>query len=835
MPRRINHRFLLFFAVIFIFLPSHSQLQAEEQAVVEQLNAAQHQQQLDLIETYQWTNSLPRDLVDLQADIGKLTDIKKLDGQLPDIERKIEELAWKETSLKSDPNLTFHAINFFEAELGRIRDRIRRIDIPLQDNIATLEAWHKKWRETEKKLQTTTERLSTEFESGEMFPEIQVLSDNIATGKELIQFHLKANLLAGQEIGQAQTRIYEMTRTAAVLMTEMNATRTQQTSPSMLSAEFYRAISGKNFSQAQQSFQLFVNTQLNQLKQHAGLVAAGLLIVAFLTLLIYLSKSLVKPSMIWSDFAGRPVVTAVFVFSLIFSLVKSFSSSLQFPPDWDMLMYLPLLVSAGILSEYLFKAKWQASIVKNLLIYFGLTIIITLINLPSVLLYLIVFYLSVSLFIFYLIQLIRHRSAFTGKWKLLSVLFWFIFPLVIIIAGIGGYDQLAVVLFGRILAFISITLTIRLMLLLLSGFLELLLNNSPWKLIRDNAATIVRQVTPLLALLHFILWMIAVLVIVWVYPTNNAAFEALSSFRIEFFSFSITPEGILAIILIAYITLLVSRALRAFLLQQLLPYHGVEKGVQISIARLVHYAILTVGFLILLKAMGFGMSQITILGGALGVGIGFGLQAIVNNFVSGLILLFERPIKVGDMIDVGNQVGEVKELGLSATTVQTFDNAEVVIPNSQLISTNVTNWTLAEKKIRVKIPVGVAYGSDVSEVLRILLACADANPMVLSTPKPAALFLAFGASSLDFELRVWIADFNDKLIVLSELNQDIEAEFDAAGIEIPFPQTDLHLRSIDQDAADKLHRIKTQSEKEPVPSTDGEKKEKEHANNHSDR
>lgn len=209
--------------------------------------------------------------------------------------------------------------------------------------------------------------------------------------------------------------------------------------------------------------------------------------------------------------------------------------------------------------------------------------------------------------------------------------------------------------------------------------------------------------------------------------------------------------------------------------------------------------------------LGFGLSQITILGGALGVGIGFGLQAIVNNFVSGLILLFERPIKVGDMIEIGMEVGEVKELGLRATIVQTFDNAEVVIPNSELITGRVTNWTLSEKRVRVKLPVGVAYGTDISAVLKILLSCADANPMVLTKPEPKALFLAFGASSLDFELRVWIPDFAEGLVVRSELNQDIEAEFDLAGIEIPFPQTDLHLRSIDEKAIKVLNRTHEQS------------------------
>ncbi|PIE60284.1 MAG: mechanosensitive ion channel protein MscS, partial [Desulfobulbus propionicus] len=234
----------------------------------------------------------------------------------------------------------------------------------------------------------------------------------------------------------------------------------------------------------------------------------------------------------------------------------------------------------------------------------------------------------------------------------------------------------------------------------------------------------------------------------------------------------------------------------AILLQEVLPRYYVEKGTRISITRLVHYTVVTVGFLITLKVLGFDLKQITILGGALGIGIGFGLQAIVTNFASGLILLFERPIKVGDTIQVGTDLGEVKNLGLRATIIQTFDNAEIVVPNSDLITGQVTNWTLAERRVRVKVSVGVAYGSDVAKVLEILKSCASEHPLVLSTPAPTAVLLNFGASSLDFQLRCWIPEFLQKIKVLSELNQAIEEEFSANGIEIPFQQTDLHIKSV---------------------------------------
>ena len=256
--------------------------------------------------------------------------------------------------------------------------------------------------------------------------------------------------------------------------------------------------------------------------------------------------------------------------------------------------------------------------------------------------------------------------------------------------------------------------------------------------------------------------------------------------------------------LVFYGALIISKAVQALLLKNVLPRYKAEKGVQLSITRLAHYAIISIGFVVMLRVLGFKLNQLTLLGGALGIGVGFGLQAIVNNFASGLILLFERPIKVGDTIQVGTEWGEVKQLGLRATIIQTFDNAEIVVPNSDLITGQVTNWTLGDRRVRVKIPVGVAYGTDVSKVMEILISCGNANPMVLSNPKPAALFLAFGASSLDFELRVWIPEFLDKMQVLSDLNQDIDNEFALHNIEIPFPQSDLHLRTIDEAAANKM-------------------------------
>jgi small-conductance mechanosensitive channel len=205
-----------------------------------------------------------------------------------------------------------------------------------------------------------------------------------------------------------------------------------------------------------------------------------------------------------------------------------------------------------------------------------------------------------------------------------------------------------------------------------------------------------------------------------------------------------------------------------------------------------------VGFSLALLALGFEFTKLTIMVSALGVGIGFGLQSVVNNFVSGLILLFERPVRVGDYIELGGNWAEVKNIGLRATTVQTLEQADVILPNADLVTNPVTNWTLSNRRVRVTVPVGVAYGSDVTLVMETLIACAKASPKVANTPAPQVLFLKFGDNSLDFELRVWVWDAEERLRVKSELHQAIDRSFREAKIEIAFPQRDLHLRSLDE-------------------------------------
>jgi small-conductance mechanosensitive channel len=249
---------------------------------------------------------------------------------------------------------------------------------------------------------------------------------------------------------------------------------------------------------------------------------------------------------------------------------------------------------------------------------------------------------------------------------------------------------------------------------------------------------------------------------------------------------------------VLYGSFVASWIIQKLLMDETFVRRRVEMGVRHSIGRLVHYFLILIGFLLAISILGFDVTKFTIMLSALGVGIGFGLQGVVNNFVSGLILLFERPVRVGDSIEIDGKWAEIKRIGLRATTVQTFDQADVIVPNADLVTNQVTNWTLSNRRVRLVIPVGVAYGSDVPLVMEKLMACGKANPNVSKTHEPQVLFLRFGESSLDFELRVWVMDADFRVKVQSELHQEIDRSFRDANIEIPFPQQDLHLRSADE-------------------------------------
>ncbi len=245
--------------------------------------------------------------------------------------------------------------------------------------------------------------------------------------------------------------------------------------------------------------------------------------------------------------------------------------------------------------------------------------------------------------------------------------------------------------------------------------------------------------------------------------------------------------------LVVFITAyLLSRLLRFIFRAEIFPRFRLPRGVPGAVDMLSNYVILTAGFLLALAAAGVDLSKITLVLSAVGVGLGFGLQNMVSNFVSGLILAFEHPIQVGDTVEVGSLTGNVQKIGFRASVVRTFEGAEVIIPNGELVWAQVINWSLSDQIRRIEVPVGVAYGTDPNRVLEILQGVARQSSEVLSYPAPDALFEQFGDSSLDFKLRCW-TQLQDYIRIRSELTLAVNNAFVENGIQIPFPQRDLHV------------------------------------------
>lgn len=262
--------------------------------------------------------------------------------------------------------------------------------------------------------------------------------------------------------------------------------------------------------------------------------------------------------------------------------------------------------------------------------------------------------------------------------------------------------------------------------------------------------------------------------------------------------FTVSGQGIsvmsfLYFVVVIVLSVVLSRLLVRFLKRNVYSQTEIERGAQYTLSRLVRYVTITIGFLIALQMIGFDLSVLAVFGGLFGVGIGFGLQNIFSNFASGIILMLERPIQVGDTVELDGILGKVEEIRFRVAVVNTFDNESIIVPNSHLVSEEVTNWSYGgDSRLRLRIPIGVDYGTDIQQVEDILLEIADEEEKVMPEPEPQVFFKEHADSSLNFELRVWIPSPQERIKVRDNIRREIDRRFNEAGIGIPFPQTDVY-------------------------------------------
>lgn len=261
--------------------------------------------------------------------------------------------------------------------------------------------------------------------------------------------------------------------------------------------------------------------------------------------------------------------------------------------------------------------------------------------------------------------------------------------------------------------------------------------------------------------------------------------------KVEFSAWHII-KLVIAILILGWL----SKRLNNFLVNRVLVRYNDDIGVRQAMGTIARYIFFIIGLFVVIHASGIDLSGLALLGGALGVGIGFGLQNITNNFVSGVVILLERPVKVGDRIEVGGTSGDVVNISARATTVVTNDGISVIIPNSELISTRVTNWSLTGKNVRFKVPIPVPYGTDQEKVIRLLLEVADEDPNVEKTPAPTVRLKEFASSSLIFEVVFWTSKLMQRQgMMKSRINLAVNKKFRENGIRMPFPQMEVRMNN----------------------------------------
>jgi small-conductance mechanosensitive channel len=597
-----------------------------------------------------------------------------------------------------------------------------------------------------------------------------------------------------KKVSDRQQEIQEQISQTEAALSKQRSILFQRNDHSLLSPAFWSQFTLELWQKAHQNIRASLRIQEDFFRRNALLLTLQILFALAAPLLIHRYRSAIGEESHWQIFTRHPLATGVFAAVAFLSFFYSETSPL----------IRLSLVTLGLCSAiYLLRGLVRSRQLRTalyavtLLVLMTLAIRLTGLPLPYYRIYLLLLVLILLPLQWSLARYCR-RTEQSGKIRAVLRLLG---PLLLIalIANLSGHVALGQRLLESLLESVVVILFAILSYQLGLGGLSFLFSCATMRknpIVYRFGRDFQRRCERWLLLLLFA-YTVLYLTTTWgFYSSAGKAWQALTSFTITIADYPLSLEIVLLVILVFYLSLELSWLLQVTLDQQLFERRQYDRGVRDAVKKLLHYMLVLVGFLLAAGVAGFELQNLLVLAGAFGIGIGFGLQDIANNFLSGIILLFERPIKVGDGVLIDGDYGTVVRIGLRSTVVENLDQAELIVPNAQMISQKVTNWTLSTRRVRVVIPVGVAYGSDLELVLSLLRETGEQHPEVLEDPQPSPIFVQFGDSSLAFELRVWISDVDKRPRIKSELLLSIDKRFREAGVEIPFPQRDLHLRSV---------------------------------------
>jgi small-conductance mechanosensitive channel len=737
----------------------------------------------------------------LQTQTAPEVDVNALEKKLQEVEARLAPYPAEIEQLKASPTINFTKLVSYKDTLRLNAAELADITAPLTRAIDNLGEARKQWFVERQRWQQWQSVVLKGESLDEMKTSFASVQDTIDLALLLITQRLQPLVALLQKSGSIEGDINRLiAELDGLTQARRRALLTDETVP-LFSWTYLAQLKNLTWLEVERGMQAMSWPKPEYFKSQGWILVLQLVTALAVMIIIFRYRQQLMESKHWRFLATRPIAAGISLGILpFFPLMAAL-------PTFIFLLYAmvggPALVRLldGIWEEF-----WQRLLLGALIVFLILTRFFYFINLPEPLLRLYIFIaatVGLGLCVWRALVSPREDSPRTTWLFRLGCVFF----LVVLAGELGRYPIFAEYLLTSGLRMVAWIIVGWFGIYVARGLVEGLLHSALLQevtLVRENTQVFIRRGVRLVKFFISGIVLAQILMAWQVYDNPLAAIQGVLSWGVTLGSQKITVGLFLTALACLYGAFLLSWFFQVLLMEDKTAEERLGPGGQQSVATLIHYTLVFVGFLVALAVLGIDLTKVTIMLGALGVGIGFGLQTVVNNFVSGITLLIERPIRRGDYIQLpSGDWAEVKRIGLRATRVLTFDYADIWIPNAELISHPVINWTYSNRFARLRLPVGVAYGTDTAKVLDILMEVANEDPAVGQYPAPYAFFNGFGPSSLNFELRVYLVDSGIWFTVYGRLYQKIEQKLREAGIVIPFPQQDLHLRSVAPEFVDR--------------------------------
>jgi small-conductance mechanosensitive channel len=784
---------------------------------------------LTLSEIIPQASALKNKLAILESSVVGLVDVNSINKEYGSITDELKKLTESFNDIKKEEHASTNELDYLKSELGLLGQSFYNINDEITSAIQKVEKARTDWIADQKKWKDYDKEFSQEEIPSEAQQGLDEANKTINDGLKIIVNELNVLMQLQQTGYNNQSVINNLNNQILILRQKKIENSFQDGSIPMYSSKFYKQFNHLLWEQIKRGASSVILPSEVFFKKYGWIIALQIIISLLVIFLIRINKKLLSESKEYGFFKNRSISAGLF-FGVV--LVLMFHIDTQSPP---FLRYVSFLIGGASFCRLISSRIME--VWKKEFLYALVTVIVTsglfdVFNLPVPLFRLFILIVSI-LGIYKLYHWNRENRKTINSTKYL----WFfnlliLYLIIVIISEIIGKELLALYMYGSMLKTVLLFVFMYVFVnMIRAGIIAALraITKGNSNITEDLIHKTVVRITTIVAILVVALGLIPRLLVYWsVFKDVADSYNQFMAYGVTIGKLNITVKIIITSFSILYGSYILSTINEMILMNDRFD-RKLDRGTRISFAHLMRYFLVFFGFIFAVAELGFDLTNFTIVLSALSVGIGFGLQGLVNNFVSGLILLFERPIREGDTIEMEGLFSEVQKIGLRSTTVRKFDDSDVIIPNADLVYNNVINWTLSNKRKRIQIAVGVAYASDINLVMKILNEIGLENNDLVKSRKPVVLFMNFGDSTLNFELRVWARDVNSSMQVESDLRIEINKRFREHNIEISFPQRDLHIRSIDEGVSfvgqpkkNKAVKKETSPKKEVPPKKESE-------------